>query len=453
VDSKDRRTKLQKLVDMLGSSNSAERERAWEAINKELKKRSKSWNDLRDLIKEDQLKADAAEVSQQAPPPPSSTNVNSLDLVRYVLEDYLVMEPHEYVGMTLWIHFAHIYQQFMFSPRLLLMSPVKGCGKTTALDLLSRLVPRAKRSDNATTAAIYRMIEAGHTTILLDEVDNLALACRNETMRSLLNSGHRKGSTFDRVFGKQYKPFSTFVALALGSIGMVPLPLMQRSIIIHMERAAKPPKRRLDDGKDETQIDEAYRQCYYWASNKPVLDRNPEMPGSLSNRSADNWRPLLAIADSFGPAWGELAREAAIIFARGHHDDDMGVVLLSDIRKVFEGDRMTSEAIVAALVALDDANWSDYCGSHEDPQPRAFRKGDLARLLKPFRITPRTIWPKGGTRADRGISAKGYYREQFEGAWASYCDAGGGSADSRPPACCSLSRHTVTPGTPLAVTE
>jgi uncharacterized protein DUF3631 len=433
VDAKDRRTKLQKLVDMLGSSNPAERERAWEAINKELKKRRKTWNDLRDLIKEDQLKADAAGVSQQAPPPPSSTNVNSLDLVRYTLEDYLVMEPHDYVAMALWIHFAHIHDQFMISPRLLLTSPVRGCGKTTTLDLLSRLVPRPKRSDHATPAALYRMIDdAPPPTLLLDEVDNLALAYRsNNVMRTLLNSGHRKGGTFDRAFGNHGQPFSTFAALALGAIGSVPLPLMQRSIIIHMRRAAKLPKRRLDDGKDETQIDEAYRQCYYWASNKPVLDRNPEMPGSLSNRFADNWRPLLAIADSFGPAWGELAREAAVTFARRHHDEDMGVVLLSDIRRVFEGDRMTSEAIVAALLALDDANWSDYCGSHEDQQPRAFRKSDLARLLKPFEITPRTIWPKGGTRADRGISAKGYYREQFEGAWASYCDAGGSAADSR----------------------
>src|SRR5204863_766241 len=99
-------------------------------------------------------------------------------------------------------------------------------------------------------------------------------------------------------------------------------------------------------------------------------------------------------------------------------------ILLADIRRVFDGDdRMTSEALTAALVALEDAPWSEYCGALNDQQPRAFRKGDLARLLRPFQITPRTIWLKGGTRADRGVSAEGYMREQFEQAWASYCDA------------------------------
>jgi hypothetical protein len=82
---------------------------------------------------------------------------------------------------------------------------------------------------------------------------------------------------------------------------------------------------------------------------------------------------------------------------------------------------MTSAAIVDALNALDDAPWFDFTGAHDDQQPRRFRVSDLARLLRPFRITPQTIWSMGG-RAERGRSAKGYYRQQFDQAWAAYCD-------------------------------
>ena len=53
----------------------------------------------------------------------------------------------------------------------------------------------------------------------------------------------------------------------------------------------------------------------------------------LRNRMADNWRPLISIADSLG--WGEQAREAMIMFAREFQDADVKILLLGDIRKVF----------------------------------------------------------------------------------------------------------------------
>ena len=44
----------------------------------------------------------------------------------------------------------------------------------------------------------------------------------------------------------------------------------------------------------------------------------------------------------------------------------------------------------------------------------------MARMLSPFGIRPKTIWPP--RRGTRDRSAKGYLRKQFEAAWASYCD-------------------------------
>ena len=72
------------------------------------------------------------------------------------------------------------------------------------------------------------------------------------------------------------------------------------------------------------------------------------MPAQLRDRSADNWRPLIAIADAFGADW------AALSWSFQHQDEDAAVVLLRDIRDIFKGlgvDRLSSKAMVAARIS------------------------------------------------------------------------------------------------------
>jgi putative DNA primase/helicase len=57
----------------------------------------------------------------------------------------------------------------------------------------------------------------------------------------------------------------------------------------------------------------------------------------MFNRAADNWRPLLAIADAAGGAWPEKARKAAVALAGGEIDEvSRTELLLSDIRNIFD---------------------------------------------------------------------------------------------------------------------
>jgi hypothetical protein len=98
--------------------------------------------------------------------------------------------------------------------------------------------------------------------------------------------------------------------------------------------------RRLDKDHADTKADLniAYRMMFAWARDAE-LNSDPAMPVQLRNRPADNWRPLIAIADAFGAAWAARAREAAIAFAGEHQDEDAAVVLLRDIRDIFDGRR------------------------------------------------------------------------------------------------------------------
>lgn len=137
------------------------------------------------------------------------------------------------------------------------------------------------------------------------------------------------------------------------------------------------------------------------------------MPLELNDRSADNWRSLFAIADIAGSEWSRLARQAALVLsdAGSTEQDSRGTMLLGDVRALYQGknsDRLTSDAIVAFLMNLDDRPWG------EMNKGRGMTKSILARLLKPFKIFPTTI------RLDGDRTAKGYYRSAFEDAFARY---------------------------------
>ena len=119
-----------------------------------------------------------------------------------------------------------------------------------------------------------------------------------------------------------------------------------------MERSRRT-LRRFDVNDPDRALDLAYLQIFLWR-REVKLNPDPKMPATLRNRFADNWRPLLSIADALG--WGAQAREAMVIFAREFQDADVKILLLSDIRKVFNAqaiDRLPSKMLLDALHAFD----------------------------------------------------------------------------------------------------
>jgi hypothetical protein len=315
-----------------------------------------------------------------------------------------------------------VYQRFAVTPRLMVTSPVRGCGKTTLLDLLEAMCVRPLKSDSITAASIYHAVDREHPTLLIDEADNLGLAF-NGALRAVLNSGHRRGGKVTRYHGGQARSLSTFSPVAVAAIGTLPLPVMHRSIVIHMAR--RDGRRQLtrldtDDADTKADLNIAYRMMLRWARDAE-LTSDPPMPAPLRDRQADNWRPLIAIGDAFGADWAMRAREAAVLCAGEHQDEDAAVVLLRDIRDIFDArgvDRLPSKTMVDHLNGADDAPWSEWRGIHGNQQPRKLSPGELANLLEPFQIRPRTIRIFSAGKP----TLKGYYRAQFEAAWQSYCN-------------------------------
>ena len=266
----------------LGSSDPGERSKARRNIADLLARHRKNWNDLVDVLCGGSLEAWACDPSTEDDPP----RVNPLELVRYILEEYLAMQPHEYVAVALWALHSHVYDCFMVTPRLALRSPVADCGKTTLLDILSRLTARPAKFDAITTAALYRLIDQTHPTLLIDEADNFGLALQpNGRLRAVFNSGHRSGGTVAISERGSVHKFATFspLALALPEMRGLPRTLDSRCITITMKRSQHQLLRRFDVNQPDPALDAAYQQILLWR-REVELNSNPELPTALRNR-------------------------------------------------------------------------------------------------------------------------------------------------------------------------
>lgn len=380
----------------------------------------KNWNDLTAaLTGAESAPWLASSPAQNAP----ERDPNLIGLIRYLLHDYVHLRTeHEYTMVALWALHTHVYNQFMVTPRIALRSPVPGCGKTQLIDVLTKLVSRPKKFDSITTAALYRLIDESHPTLFIDEADNLGIALQpNGRLRAVFNSGHRHGGKVAVMEKLSVTDFSTFAPLLLAlpdAFQGLPRTLDSRCITLMMERSdGKRKLKRMEPFRPDGALNLAHEQILIWR-NEADLNPDPEMPEGINNRLADNWRPLLSIADNLG--WGEQAREAMGEFAGKIRDGDAGILLLEDIRKVFgTSDRMVTQMIIERLLALDDSDWSEFRGAHVDQSPHRLKATELALMLRSFGIRPRTVWPLKRTTASK--SQRGYYRHQFEDAWRKYC--------------------------------
>ena len=390
----------------LGDEVPGTRAKAKDHLDELLARHRKTWNDL-----VDELCSPSPAAWVSIPSSADPERVNPLDLVYHMLGEYVELREHERVAVSLWALHTHVYSVFLVTPRLALRSPVPDCGKTTLMDMLAKLTARARKVDAITAAAIYHLIDRIHPTLLIDEADNLTLGLQpNGRIRAVFNSGHRRGGNVTIQDRGEPRTFSTFSPLALAlpdMIGGLPRTLNSRCVTINMQRSMRE-LRRIDVNRSDAALDAAYEQIQLWRHDRDLqLDPDPEMPAGVRNRFADNWRPLLSIADALG--WGDRARTAMMIFAREFQDADVKIMLVTDIRKVFDAkavDRLFSSVLLGALHKLDAGDWTEFHGARGDQQPHKLKSGELAIMLRDFGIRPSPIWPLNRKKKDK--SARGY---------------------------------------------
>ena len=316
--------------------------------------------------------------------------------------------PSEHAAVTvmLWAAHTHLAAEFDSTPRLAL------------------LCAGAETLSDASAAYLYRRIEAGPVTILLDEADAIWRRGKTdetaEALRSVINAGHRKGATVGRVEmsgqGAKLVRFAVYAPAALAAIGTLPGTILDRAAVVHMRRRA--PDQPVRDYRERVTRDEGKglrKDLAAWADSvkAKVGCPWPELPEGVTDRAADCWEPLLMVADLAGGDWPTRSREACQWFIAGAVADTetTGTRLLADLREVFsDAGALPTEAILGELAAREESPWGDWHG-------HGLTARGLAKLLKPYGASPRVV-------RIGDMTPRGYRAEDLADAWRRYLPRG-----------------------------
>lgn len=316
------------------------------------------------------------------------------------------------IAHVLWIAHTWLMDEWESTPRIAFLSPEPGSGKSRALEVTEPLVPRPVHAVNVTPSYLFRKVSdpAGRPTILYDEIDTVfgPRAKDNEDVRGMLNAGHRRGATAGRcvIRGKTVdtEDLPAYCAVALAGLDDLPDTLMTRSVIIRMRRRA--PHERVEPWRmrvNGPEGDELAARLSDWAMHMAGQIEWPDMPDGIEDRNADVWEALLVVADLAGGDWPERARRSAVALVADGADrgGSLGVILLRDLREIFEGhQRLATEYVVNRLNALEESPWADLRGKPLDSR-------GLARRLAKYDVKPKSVRVEidGAERVLRGYDA------------------------------------------------
>ena len=309
-----------------------------------------------------------------------------------ILNDFLVFSSnHEAIAIALWIVHTHCIDAAKVTPILNINSPEKRCGKSTLLSVLQRLVNKPLIASNISAAAMYRSIEKWAPTLLIDEGDTFMR--ENEELRGIINSGHTRDLAYTlRCVGDKHEPtrFCTWGAKAIAGIGRQADTIEDRSICIRLRRKlSHEARKRLRDASDDLFI-KMIRQCARIAAENisALTAARPPVPHELNDRAADNWQPLLAIAELAGDAWFKLSRESALGLSNVEASASISVELLQDIKGVLEQrrvERIWTTELLQGLYDISEAPWATY--NHG----KSLTDRQLASKLSDFNIKSKDI--------------------------------------------------------------
>ena len=372
-----------------------------------------------DSIKEDFLSGRPIEAEKLEPWPEPVDGASVFMELLKKFQKYVVASREQYVAMALWTLYTYCYDAFDISPIMLLSSPEKRCGKSTTRRLFQRLV-KNPHIGNGTPAALYRIIELIHPTVIVDEFDKLFADDRR--FAGLLNTGHeRDGANYPMCSGteNEVRNYSLWSPKIVAGIGYPEATLLDRSICIRLKRKKR--SELVGRLRLNVKFHELKQKCLRWAQDHFDLLKEVSMEDTieLDDRAADNWEPLFAIASLLSDVTLQEAKIAAIEISVDRSTDAIDTIgedLLKDIRSVFNGTdvkgylpvtKIYSRDLCKRLNAIEESQWG------EMRQEKGINPPLLSKILRSFGISSKSIRMGHDT-------AKGYQREIFEEAWERY---------------------------------
>jgi hypothetical protein len=266
---------------------------------------------------------------------------STLEEIVAQIKRFFVIDETDAQILALWIVNSHVFllQIFEHTPFLIVHSKDPGSGKSYLAEFIEELAANVRMTSSMTGSRLEAFLEKqakrranpdlvkywndngllglGLNTLLFDEADryeNTGLLMR------LLHAAHRKRGMFISKDGSDVRCFAPIAVFRLHD------PrhhaelhaFVSRSILLEMKQA----DRNNPDHKREQWTEDNRRRLpflnqqisFLVQENKANFKRwrpEGELLTGVSNRRADNWRPLIAIADVAEGHWGETIRRIA----------------------------------------------------------------------------------------------------------------------------------------------
>jgi hypothetical protein len=353
----------------------------------------------------------------EAPKPsgPAPDTAELLEEVSDAIRRFVILPSEEaLIAVSLWVLHTWAIGAAHATPYLLVVSPVMRSGKTRLVETLACLVSNPWAISNPTEAILFRKLDTGEVTMLVDEVDGLFKSAqeRTEPIRTVLNSGTRRGSVVSRCAPNSFEVLDhdVFAAKALFGIdegNRIPATIKDRSIEISMKRkTSEEPIERFIHRKANALLEPTRERLALWAeaNTDQLAEAEPHLPESLNDRAAEGWEPLFAIADLAGSEWPEQARAAAIMLSGAEEEEaTFSLMILAEIERLL-GSSLTigTGEILEALNGEDELPFGDW------RQGQGINARTLAKLLKPFGLKSKKV------RLSSGETLQGFHRTQLE---------------------------------------
>src|SRR6266404_1927681 len=326
-----------------------------------------------------------------------------LDTLAQRVKRFVVLPKWAAEALALFTLHTYAFKLRDVSTYIGIESPEKQCGKTTLLTVLYELANRAVAAANISPPAFFRVIEDLSPTLLIDEGDTFLNG--NDQLRGILNSGYTRKTAFvlratgsgpasngDKESEKAIAKggvtrFSCWCPKVIATIGRLPDTLADRCILIRIQRkTANEECERLRDVGAAT----LKRQCarFVLDNSQATAAARPQLPTALSDRAADIWEPLLALADLAGGHWPDTARQAAVgLSVSAQQSNPIGSLLL-DILMVFntrKAKRMFTRDLVESLNRFGDRPWLEITNG------KGITDRELSQQLRPDGIKPKAL--------------------------------------------------------------
>ena len=390
-----------------------------------------SVSQLRGVVNEHR-KAQQASKGKGTPPmfeevEPWDDPVNGAEVLNAVLEQlqaHVIADIETLHMAALWVCFTWLIDAATIAPIALITSPEKECGKTTLKDCMASMARKPLNAANLSTAVLFRLLDEYRPTAFLDEVDTWFNE-NNQDLIGVLNAGHNKGSIANppivwRCDGdnNDARPFYIWGAKCVCGISAKNIKdtLTSRSVILQMRRKLKGEHaQNLRHTPAET-FSTIQRKLARWSDdNAAQFSRmHPIMTGA-SNRDADNYEPLLAIAMLAGGQWVEhLERAYQRTSANSEVSRSIGEELLEACREAFDNlktDRIFTHELMEHLIKDEEAVFATY------NRGKPIAPNQVSKRLSSYGIKSKTVRRGYETR-------KGYDKSQFTEAWKVYLDGG-----------------------------